>query len=720
MSTLDQDQWRELNDRYVTAAVAWVRALLVERVSASLPSTPKPLGRKRGFFWWLFENHDDVVEAESIPVSRLSAESSASVADATAMMTAVQAEFEAAGTGSSLAQLAYRFGLSTFEQNVLLLCLAFELDSQVGWMCGLIQDKPHRPFPTFGLTMSLFHGSEWIAIPPERPLRKFRLIEFRQPAGTPLFGAELQLEETVLHYLRGVPSLDSRLASIATPVKVFGDGLSHSQQAIIDRIYFALSGTEGSTTFVQLLGPDSGTSLRFAGAVSERLNRRPFVMPIERLPVSTIDLEDFAHLWQRDSVLFGLALILEAQDADGQQRTSSVSRLLRLFSSVSTPIFVATREPFGLASVNDVCIDVVGPSVKEQFTAWEQALPNGIEQKARLAGELSRQFTLDRATVRDAVAVVLQQKDGDTNAGFSKLLRRECRVRTRPKLEGLAQRVDVRATWSDLVLRRDSEDLLKQLRGQVQSRWRVYDEWGMAEGMNRGLGISALFAGESGTGKTMAAEVLANELNLDLYRVDLSSVVNKYIGETEKHLRRLFDAFESCGAILFFDECDALFGKRSEVKDSHDRFANIEINYLLQRLESYRGLAILATNNRSAMDTAFLRRLRFVVTFAMPTSEERLRIWQRLLSAQSEKSPTTRIPVSSLDYDRLAQFKFSGGSIQNVVLNAAFRAASRPTNNIVAMYDVLAAAKDEYLKLERPINDADFLYREPQPEEAAA
>ena len=218
----------------------------------------------------------------------------------------------------------------------------------------------------------------------------------------------------------------------------------------------------------------------------------------------------------------------------------------------------------------------------------------------------------------------------------------------------------------------------------------------------------------------MAAEVLANDLNLDLYRVDLSTVVNKYIGETEKHLRRLFDAFESCGAILFFDECDALFGKRSEVKDSHDRYANIEINYLLQRLESYRGLAILATNNRGALDTAFLRRLRFVVTFAMPTIEERLRIWHQLLPADCEETKSTRIPVASLDYDRLSQLQFSGGSIQNVVLNAAFRAASRPDRNVVTMRDVLDAARDEYLKLERPINDSHFHHCEPESEQAAA
>ena len=177
-----------------------------------------------------------------------------------------------------------------------------------------------------------------------------------------------------------------------------------------------------------------------------------------------------------------------------------------------------------------------------------------------------------------------------------------CLIRTRPRLDRLAQRLDAKATWDDLVLARGAQGLAAPDRRQVGQRGKVYDDWGFRRKMNRGLGISALFAGESGTGKTMAAEVIANELRLDLYRIDLSAVVSKYIGETEKNLRRLFDAAEDGGAILFFDEADALFGKRSEVKDSHDRYANIEINYLLQRMEAYRGLAILATNMKSALD----------------------------------------------------------------------------------------------------------------------
>src|SRR5204862_5706096 len=184
-------------------------------------------------------------------------------------------------------------------------------------------------------------------------------------------------------------------------------------------------------------------------------------------------------------------------------------------------------------------------------------------------------------------------------------------------------------TWDDLVLPKAETDLLRQISAQVGQRNKVYQEWGFDRKMNRGFGISALFAGDSGTGKTMAAEVIANELRLNLYRIDLSQVVNKYIGETEKNLRRLFDAAEEGGAILLFDEADALFGKRSEVKDSHDRYANIEVSYLLQRMEAYRGLAVLTTNLKNSLDTAFLRRLRFVVTFPFPDPAQRAAIWRR-------------------------------------------------------------------------------------------
>jgi SpoVK/Ycf46/Vps4 family AAA+-type ATPase len=269
----------------------------------------------------------------------------------------------------------------------------------------------------------------------------------------------------------------------------------------------------------------------------------------------------------------------------------------------------------------------------------------------------------------------------------------------RAALEAEAQRVrPPLATWDSLVLPDAELDLLHQISSQVAHRFQVYQQWGFDQRMNRGLGISALFAGDSGNGKSMAAEVLASDLGLDLYRIDLSAVVSKYIGETEKNLRGLFDAAQGGGVILFFDEADALFGKRSEVKDAHDRYANIETNYLLQRMEQFSGLAILATNMRSALDRAFARRLRFIVTFPFPTVAHRARMWSLAFPPHV---------ANGLDHDRLARIDLNGASIANSALNAAFAAAAADRENVL-MDDVLRAARNELRKLDRPVNEAHF------------
>jgi SpoVK/Ycf46/Vps4 family AAA+-type ATPase len=239
--------------------------------------------------------------------------------------------------------------------------------------------------------------------------------------------------------------------------------------------------------------------------------------------------------------------------------------------------------------------------------------------------------------------------------------------------------------------------MLKEIAAQVKQRSKVYDIWGFAVRGANGLGISTLFAGASGTGKTMAAEVLAHELRLDLYRIDLSQVVSKYIGETEKNLQKVFDAAEAGGAILLFDEADALFGKRSEVKDSHDRYANIEVSYLLQRMEAYRGLAILTTNMKSAIDIAFLRRIRFVVQFPFPDITQRTEIWRRIFPA--------RMPTEGLDFNKLARLNVAGGNIRNIALNAAFLAADEDKS--VQMSHLLRSAKSEYAKLEKTLTEAE-------------
>ncbi len=310
-----------------------------------------------------------------------------------------------------------------------------------------------------------------------------------------------------------------------------------------------------------------------------------------------------------------------------------------------------------------------------------------------IAQRLAGQFDLSLAELNQIVSHISAE-----NEDIATVLWDRCRSLTKPRLDELANRIDTKATWDDLVLPDEQMRLMRSITDQMRERYKVYNEWGFGARMNRGLGIAALFAGESGTGKTMAAEVIANDLRLNLYRIDLSSVVSKYIGETEKNLRKMFDAAEQGGAILFFDEADALFGKRSEVKDSHDRYANIEVNYLLQRMESFSGLAILATNVKSALDSAFMRRLRFIVNFPFPASADRKRIWQNAIPPQT--------PQEELDFDRLARLNVTGANIQSIALNAAFQAAG--AGQSVTMPGLLTAAYIEMRKLDRPLTGADL------------
>lgn len=319
----------------------------------------------------------------------------------------------------------------------------------------------------------------------------------------------------------------------------------------------------------------------------------------------------------------------------------------------------------------------------------------------KLNGQLDRivtQFRLDAVTIQSAGQTIKEHKHVTEPEAIGQLLWKVCREHVRPPLNHLAEHIDTCNLWEDLILPDEHLYKLREIAIHVRQRVRVYETWKFAERSMRGLGISALFAGQSGTGKTLAAEVLANDLGLDLYRIDLSQIVSKYIGDTEKNLRCVFDAAEDSGAVLLFDEADALFGKRSEVKDSHDRYANIEVSYLLQRMEAYRGLAILTTNRRDALDTAFLRRLRFVIAFPFPDVAQRIRIWERIFPSA--------MPTEALDISKLARLNVTGGNIRNIALNAAFLAAD--LGEPVRMHHLLRTARSECAKIEKPVTEAEI------------
>src|SRR6266446_6319712 len=300
-------------------------------------------------------------------------------------------------------------------------------------------------------------------------------------------------------------------------------------------------------------------------------------------------------------------------------------------------LFVGGRERWHTAR-GTLHIAVPKVDAAAQCALWRNSLRGVANSINGQVETIVQQFDLGPQAIPQAVNAAIakarRRSAKDTTVAADDLWQ-ACREQVGWRLGDLAQRLEPCYRWEDIVL---PEDVLRQLReiaDQVAARPLVYEQWGFGARLPRGRGISALFSGPSGTGKTMAAEILANHLQLDLYRIDLAGVVSKYIGETEKNLRNVFDAAEQSGAILFFDEADALFGKRSEVKDSHDRYANIEVNYLLQRMEDYRGLAILCTNRRSALDRAFLRRLRFLVEFPFPEAAQRDLIWRKVFPAET-------------------------------------------------------------------------------------
>ena len=643
------NQWQQQNDQYLATALAWLQELLEQR--SGLDTETK------------------------------------NIASATEILAIHN---QSRDFTPALHFLSQQFGLSAFEIQLLLLCVALELNTQIATLCAKVQDHPQRPYPTFALALTLFENPDWSVVMADGALRYWQFIEVIETPTTPLTVSPLRADMRIVHYLKGINHLDARLKMLVTPLyQAFTAELPPSQQATVNEIIQALERAEQRQhpyPVIQLLGTDTTSSQQLAQATANQLRLQLYRLPLEQLPTQVSELTTLARLWHRETRLLPLGLYIDGSEIDPKSTQATV--LKQFLDRCQGICFLDLPDKAFSLPRTVITIEVAKPTPPEQRHLWESLLDNHPPELATL---LSSQFCLNTTDIIDIATSHTQAVEKPSS------LWNACLNKTRPKLDNLAQRIEVKATWDDLVLPEEERALLQEIANQVRQRSRVYDDWGFRGKMNRGLGINALFAGESGTGKTMAAEVIANDLQLHLYRIDLSSVVSKYIGETEKNLRKLFDAAEDGGAILFFDEADALFGKRSEVKDSHDRYANIEINYLLQRIEAFRGLAILATNLKSSLDTAFLRRLRFIVTFPVPGRSERQRLWEKVFPKET--------PVADLDYRRLGRLNLTGGNIHTIAINAAFLAADQSE---ITMAHVLMAARGEYRKLERPINEEDF------------
>lgn len=617
-------------------------------------------------------------------------------------------------TPPAIDDLVSIFELSEFERDLLLLCAGIEMDSALAAGCAQELGRPQRGCTTFAMALATLTDPHWSALAPSAPLRRYRLVEIE--AGYGLTSAPLRIDERILHFLAGVNRLDARLEGLLQ-CKPQASWAAEEHRALAATITARLEAETGEPTVLHFCGDDARGQEDVAALLAQRAGRHLFVLRQENFPAPGAEADHFIQLWSREALLLPALLLLQLESAASTPAArQSHAAADQLMERVSGPLVIASRDPLHRPLDRHLeTYEVNKPQPAGQKRLWQRALGPAAASWNGHVDNLAEQFRLSAETIFSVAKSTVESTTASSTAGTSigapavdaqnpiepEKLWNACRSVSRSRLEDLAQRIapgDRPAAWDDLILPEMQKQVLRQMASQLRYRLTVYETWGFASRGRRGLGVSTLFSGPSGTGKTMAAEVLAGELKLDLYRIDLSAVVSKYIGETEKNLKQVFDAAESGGVLLLFDEADALFGKRAEVKDGRDRYANIEVGYLLQRMESFEGLAILTTNLKSSLDKAFQRRLRFIVDFPFPDAAQREAIWARIFP---EKTPT-----KALDPKRLAQLNMAGGNIRNIALNAAFLAAG--AGKPVEMEHVLQATRLEAIKTERPLSETEI------------
>jgi hypothetical protein len=585
---------------------------------------------------------------------------------------------------------------------VLLIALAPELDRGYGPLFASLQGDPFAWRPSTAVILEVLCATDGerlgkrARLGPRGPLMAFELIRltpFVRPGAAE--SALVEVDPRIVDHLLGEDGLDPRLA----PVCRLLDG----EAGAADAAHNALFDELGERGVLVLEGPRSAGGVQAAHALATGSGRPLLVLESERVTARGLDAERALRLAVREAAIHN-ALLCVAGDAVELE-------------GCTCPVVVVTPDARALDGIGRevVVAPVAPPAPAERETLWRRELedvPKGADLAAlasrfRLGGEeIARAVNAARGRARLRAAA-----GGDRNLTSADLFE-AARGRCGAELGSLARKVESVFGWDDIVLPDDSRAQLREICARVEQRDRVIDGWGFRRTLGAGLGVSALFAGSSGTGKTMAAGVLANALQLDLHAIDLASIVSKYIGETSKNLDRIFRAAEDSNAILFFDEADALFGRRSEVRDSHDRYANVEIAYLLQKMEAYDGVAILATNLRQNLDEAFARRLAFTVHFPFPAADDRLEIWQRVWPEEVPLGDDVDLP------DLAGRFRLSGGSIRNAALAAAFLAAT--DGAAVGRDHLLRAVRREYQKLGRGLSEAELTGVEPELEEALA
>ena len=593
-----------------------------------------------------------------------------------------------------LAWLAERYGLSAFELNVLIVALAPEIDLRYERLYGYLQDDVTRRRPTVELMLNLLcsgvaekmrRRSDFAADAPLLRHRLVRLAADPHQVEPPVLAWYVVPDEQLVDVLLDVFGLDRRLTAWCRLVHACedsGPGWVAARAADLRDLLVA-----GQRLYLRgQPGSGRGQAIQAAAA---GLGRPVLHGDLALTPADPTAFDEVLRCYLREAELYGAVPYLDRADTlDTHRRELAVRALAEAPGPVvlaGTAPWLPTQSPLAVRSV-----EFALPDAAERGLCWASHLA-GRAVVADDLDVLAERFPLTPRSIAEAAATA----HGDTLAELSAA----ARATAGHELAELADRIEPRACWADLVLPGDELGALREICARVSGQGRVLRDWGFGIKLARGTGVGVLLAGPPGTGKTMAAEVVAGELHLDLYRINLAGVVSKYIGETEKNLDRIFDAAERANAILLFDEADALLGKRSEVRDAHDRYANIEVAYLLQRMEAHQGVTLLATNMRHNLDEAFTRRLAFTVRFPFPDEASRARIWRGIWPEGIPLAP-------DFDSDALAErFTLSGGHIKNVALAAAFLAAPGP----VTMAHVLHAVRREYQKMGKALTDEDLL-----------
>ncbi len=583
---------------------------------------------------------------------------------------------------------AQALGLSELETAVLALSAAPELSPRYGRLYAYLHDDVTRKLPSPRLLARLLADdgvaeAEVLAcFETAAPLRRhgaIRLIDANVP--TPLVDRQVKVGDRLVSFLLELGlhdgSGDARLRSM--PLPAYDSG----RAATVDELRGLL--VRDTDLPLVVAGPDAATLLAVA------LGQPLVLVDVADAPDAEVMAE--AAL---TAALAGARVCFDGLESLDPGERRRVQRALAVRSERVLVKAVDRDAAVALGDQTTMIVQASMPSLSERREAWKALA--GVVEVEDAAGK----FRLSIGQIADAAEVAksaaASRRKGEKPAPDD--LDLGARQASSTRIGELATRLDPAFGWDDLVLPARQREVLSSISGYLRHRDLVLSEWGYERAVARDQGMKVLFAGESGTGKTMAGQVLARDLGLELFRIDLATIVSKYIGETEKNLDRIFDAADGSNAILFFDEADALFGKRSEVRDSHDRYANLEVAYLLQKMESYAGAVILATNFRQNMDEAFLRRLDFVIDFPFPEADDRERIWRLLL-------PDAAPIADDVDVEFLAgQFKLSGGGIRNASLAAAFLAAD--DGGSIGMRHLVRAVALEYGKLGRLTLEADF------------